>query len=141
MTEHVVPPPAARLEAGKPLRVWYGVLAGPTAWVLLGSLGWFVTGRACADGTPSWGSLSAGGVRVLLTGLALAALAAGALALVWSLRAWRELAARPSLTHAYGTGVAEYIAFAGVVISGAFLLAIVWSGLPAFMVSVCVGGL
>lgn len=139
MAEHVVAPPATRLESGRPVRVWYGIAAGPGAWVLLGTLDWFITGRACVDGDPSWGALSAGGVRALLAGVGVLALAATLVALAGSARAWRELSGPTSLTTAYGYGVAEYLAIAGVVISGVFLLAIVWTALPAVMVDICQG--
>jgi hypothetical protein len=137
--ERIVPTPAARLESGKPLRVWYGVLAAPMAWVLLSSLAWWIGARACADGNASWGPLSPAGVRGLLLGTAAAAMIGGVAGLTGSRRAWRTLSPRHKLNEAYAYGTAEYLATAGVFISAVFLLAIFWTALPAVMVDVCQG--
>jgi len=140
MAETTVPTPAARLEAGKPVRVWYGVAAAPTAWVLLSAIDWWITGRACADGNAGWGALSAGAVRFLLIALAAAGMAAGGLALAASLQAWRQTGAHAGdPTHAYGLGIGEYLAIAGFFISIVFLIAMFWTALPAVMVDVCQG--
>jgi hypothetical protein len=128
---------AARLEAGEPLRVWYGVVAGPTAWLVQASVYWLVSGRACADGTLAWGPLAPSAVRVLLIVIAAAALAAGWLALATSARIWRAISERASLSEAEGYGVAEYVALAGVLLSGVFLLAMVGTTLPVFIVDLC----
>ena len=138
--ERLVPIPAERLESGKPLRVWYGILAAPTAWVALSGLNWWIESRACADGTSGWGPLSSVGVRALLLGTGAAAIVAGALGLAGSRRAWKDLSPRPAITDAYAYGVAEYLAIAGVLISAVFLLAMVWTALTAVMVEVCEGG-
>jgi hypothetical protein len=140
MAEHVVPTPAARLESGKPARVWYGVAAAPTAWVLLSSIDWWITGRACADGAAGWGPLSPGAVRFLLIVLAAIAMGAGGLALASSLQAWRETSASAAdPRQAYGYGIGEYLAIVGFFMSAIFLVAMVWTALPALMVDVCQG--
>jgi hypothetical protein len=140
MAESTVPTPAARLESGKPMRVWYGVAGAPTAWVLLSSIDWWITGRACASNGAAWGPLSAGAVRALLLALAAAAMAAGALALWTSLRTWREFNGHPGdPTRAYGYGIGEYLSIVGFFMSVVFLIAIFWTALPAVMVDICQG--
>jgi hypothetical protein len=140
MAERTVPIPAARLESGKPVRVWYGVAAAPTAWVLLSSVDWWITGRACADGTPGWGALSGGAVRLVLILLAAVGMAAGGLALAASLQAWRDTSVHAGdPRHAHGMGIGEYLAIVGFFMSVVFLIAMFWTALPAVMVDVCQG--
>jgi hypothetical protein len=117
------------------------VIVAPGAWILLSSLDWYITGRACADGTAAWGPLPETGVRLLLLTAAVAAMAAGAWGLTGSLRTWRQVTDRTSLTRAYGYGLAEYLSIAGVVISFVFLLSMALTALPAVVVNICEAGL
>jgi hypothetical protein len=132
----------SQLESGKPARIWYGLLAPPLAWMIQSSIAWFIVGRTCADFDPSWGVLAAGGVRVLLGAIGVAAFIAAALALFGSLGAWRE-ASRPgedvSVTDAEGRRVPEYLSILGVLMSALFLLAIVWTTIPAVWLPMCEG--
>lgn len=133
MKERTLAPSAERLESGHPARLWYAVGGAPAAWVLQSSIAWFITGRACADGSAS------GTTRVLLLGVGLAALAAGGYAVLIALNAWRADTHSEDVLHAEGRGLIEYVAAAGFLVSSVFVLAIVWTALPAVMVDVCQG--
>ena len=43
------------------------------------------------------------------------------------------------MLHAEGRGLIDYVAAAGFLVSSVFVLAIVWTALPAVMVDVCQG--
>lgn len=137
--ERSAPTPTTRLEHGRPVSMWYGIVAGPAAWVLVSALAWWIDSRACVGGEAAWGALSGGGVRALIIALVAAAFVAAAAGLAAAVRAWRHTTDRTSLTEAYGYSVPEYLAIAGVFISSVFVLAVFWTGLPAVLVRVCEG--
>lgn len=137
MTEAWLVERTAHLEARRRVRLWYDIVGAPVVWALQAALLWFVESRACADGTRAWGPLGAGGVNAVFGVVTALAFAAAAYAFAGSWRAWQATDAAPQLTAVDGHGVHEYLAVAGVLISGVFLLAILWTGLPIVLVSAC----
>jgi hypothetical protein len=124
---------AQRLEAGHPARLWYAVAGAPVAWAAQSGIGWFVTGRACADGDAS------GATRAVLLAVGGAALLAGLYAVVIGRSAWRRTHGSEDVLRSEGRSVVEYVLAAGVLVSSVFILAIIWTMLPAVMVDVCQG--
>jgi len=133
MNEKPVALSAERLEAGQPVRLWYAVAGAPAAWILQSSLGWLITGRACADGQAS------AATRGLLLILGLTALAAGLYGALVGIAAWRRAHTGEDVLRTEGRTVVEYVVAAGVFVSAVFTLAIIWTTLPALMVDVCQG--
>jgi hypothetical protein len=125
-----VDPSARRLAAG--------LLAAPAAWTMNELLGWFISAQACADGGPAWGPLGPAGVRAAIGIVGVAALTVAAGGAVAAARQWRRLSADPRLASVQAFDSREFLAVAGVIVSGAFAGGIVLFTLPAVLVGVCV---
>jgi hypothetical protein len=121
-----------------PPAIWAGIAAAPLAWAAQGLIGWWVSSRVCADGTPQWGSWSAATVRLTLVSLSAAALL---VALVGAAAAYRAFRARRQPGRSTEAFTGEYrlgfMAMAGVLISSIFAVAIVLAGIAVGTVSVC----
>lgn len=121
-----------------PRAVWVGMTAAPLAWSAQLWLGWWIAGSTCADGTPEWGTLSAGAIRGLQLAIAAVALAAAGAGLTFGWREWqRSSPDAPHLTSIRGEHRIGFMAAAGVLVSGLFLFGIVLTGVATSVVSVC----
>lgn len=130
--ESAVPPAAVR----SPAALWLAVVGAPAVWAAQGLLGWFIETQACAGGT-TW-PLSSSGVKGIELAISAAAFATAALAFWVGLRHWRV----SSDTGIYGVHGRERHAFLAAVawmVSGIFMLAIVWAALSVAMLPVCEG--
>lgn len=116
-------------------RLAFAVLAPPAMWSAQGLLGWFFASHACDRGGPSWGPLSAGGVRMLLLFMSLAALAVSLAALFTGYRGWKRLTAAGAGDRLRES--AEFLAIAGVMAGTALSIGIFWATLPSLLVHVC----
>jgi len=138
-------------------RLWFGFVGAALAWLVHGFLSVVISASACRSGYYEWTWISAGGLQALLGLLTLVllviALAAGAVSF-WN---WRRLAAyraqqppesrsdspferqpeRRELLHAEGRRREEFMALGGVFVSTAFVLGILWAGLPLILVDIC----
>jgi hypothetical protein len=124
--------------APTPPGVWLGLLAAPLAWSVQLGVGWWISGGTCADGTPEWGPLGAGAVRVIQVLVAVAALAAATAGLSCAWGAWRRYSPETArLTAMQGEQRIGFMAGAGVLVSGLFTFAIVLTGIGVATVSVC----
>jgi hypothetical protein len=54
-----------------------------------------------------------------------------------SFQNWRNLSARRDLIHAEGRRREEFMALGGVFVSTAFVLGIIWGGIPLILINVC----
>lgn len=108
--------------------------AGVIAWATHGLLSVVISSELCSENS---GSISAGGVRLILAILTLGLLLLCAAGLSTSYRSWRALTAEPDLLHASASGRPEYMALLGVVVNSVFLLALLWAGLPLILLDVC----
>jgi hypothetical protein len=111
-------------------RVWLSVVTGPLLWSAQGLLGWWISGRACNDGVADWGPLSASGIRTLLMAIGIVALGATAAA---GLAA--RSAGRPIVTE--GRDPLQFISTAGVYITAAFTVGILWAIAASATLPVC----
>jgi hypothetical protein len=105
-----------------PARLWFGVSAAAVAWVLENMLG------------PVISSLRGDAVRLLLAAVTVALLAVAVTAGVVSYQNWRRLSDQRSISASEGRNRAEFMALAGVFVSTVFVVGIVWSGIPLFMI-------
>jgi hypothetical protein len=111
---------------------WFAVLAGPSAW----SVGFIVNYNvsdlgACAPGSPHF--LASGGFRPVIVVASALAAAVALVALVVSYRCWRRLRGRDPTTGER----ASWLAVAGMMSNGLFLLMILGSFLPLAFFSQC----
>jgi uncharacterized membrane protein len=118
-------------------RLWFGFVAAALAWLIQGFLSVVISASACQNGAYQWRWISEGGVRVLLAVITIALLAVAVAALVVSFRNWRGLSTRRELTHAEGKRREEFMALGGVFASAAFVIGIIWGGIPLILISIC----
>lgn len=109
-----------------PTRLWFGLLAAPSAWVFQGLAGWFFGARIC-------GQSSIGTVRAAVGAIGALAVAWSLVSLSVSLGTWREVrdAGRSPEDR---TG---FMAFSGVFVSTAFAVGTFWAALNAIFIDVC----
>jgi len=111
---------------------WFSVLAGPAAWSaqLFISYNLADTG-SCAPASPHF--LASGGYRPFIALTSGLAAAVTLLALVVSYRCWRRLRGNDPTTG----NRASWLAIAGIMVNGLFLLMILGSFLPLAFISQC----
>jgi hypothetical protein len=122
------PPPTRR--AGAPGALWFGLFGAPAAWALQLMASYALTAHACFPGATPLASPAAGGswTAALLVGVAAlaASLAAGATA--WG--SWRS-------THVGPERRTRFMALAGLLLSGIFLLGVLMNAIPLFLAPSC----
>jgi hypothetical protein len=119
-------------------RLWFGACAGAAAWATDGFTCFLISTQACADGNGNWGSLSAAEVRLLLGVITLVLLAVAVIGGLMSLRNWRSLSEQRNLAEAEGQGREAFMALVGVFVSAAFVVGIIWAGIPLILIDVCI---
>jgi hypothetical protein len=121
-------------------RLWYGFSAAPLAWGLQGIVGVIVSAEFCPAGLPSWEMLGQNGVRLLLglitAGLLAVAISGGVVAF----RNWQALAGPRSFFRAEAPSREVFMSVGGILISAAFTVGLLWSGIPLIMVEQCLRG-
>jgi hypothetical protein len=121
-----------RLPRGRAL--WFGVLAAPLAWLLHLLASYGLAALTCATGWPFFTIAGLRGVQGLMALLTLAALAV-ILAAAWAsfqhLRAWSP--ADPW----HGTHLPQWMAYSGLLLSGMFFIAVLFTGIADIVVTQC----
>ena len=120
--------------------LWFGLLAGPLAWIAQELVGYALSARSCGAGGPRPFAIAQGlGVaELVVSGAALVVVIAG---LITAASAWRRAdrhrsaAAEPGLEAAEGR--AQFMAVAGMLASGLFLIAILMNAAGYFLVPPC----
>ncbi len=112
---------------------WFALFGAPAAWALQGVIVWLVEARACHSTLASGDALPAG-VRASGIGLAIVAGAVAVAALLTGVdgarhgRGLLDVRTRP-----------DFLAVAGVLVSAAFLIAILLTGYASAMLDLCRG--
>lgn len=119
-------------------RLWFGMCAGAVAWAIQGFTCFLISTQACKNGLGNLGSIPPGGVRILLGVISLILLAAAVAGGMTSFRNWREVSEHRHLTEAEGRGREAFMSLLGVFVSVAFVVGIIWAGLPAILIDVCI---
>ena len=118
----------------------FSIIGGPMVWVAHFLTVYIFTAIACARGFFHADLLGVGVVPLVggLATLAAAALIVDAFVVSW--RRWRGGGAPPALPPHDQTGVASrrrFMAFSGMLLCGASLIATVWEALPVVFFSSC----
>lgn len=109
--------------------LWFGVLAGPAAWLLHLNVSYALVRYVCASGA---------GWLLHLATLAMVALAAAGG--IVALRSWRKVG-EPKMTGGGGTlGRTRFMSIGGLALSAFFLFVILMAWLPDLILSPCEGG-
>lgn len=121
--------------------LWFGLFGAPAAWSIQLLVNYPLAAHSCYPkgvplNEPTFGGLWTALIAVNLL-MMLTTLAAGAAAIV----IWRNARDRSSGSHdpvlESGVERVRYMAYAGMLVSGLFLLAVLMSALPLFIVPVC----
>ena len=118
-------------------RLWVGVLAAPSAWVLAEAVGYWLAARSCepgVHGVPLGGTAYPAVTQVIVAVVALAAALTG---LVVSVSNWWALHPQPTRGEQAEWGRAHFMAFGGVLLSALFIGGIILFGLAPFFVNSC----
>lgn len=120
-------------------RLWFGTCAAAAAFAAQEFICFQIAIQSCKDGhLGTWGTLSPGGVRWVLGGISCLLFLVALAGAVISLRNWRAVSERRRLSEAEGYGREAFMALAGIFISVAFLVGIVWLGIPMLVLNTCV---
>ena len=121
--------------------LWFGLFGAPAAWSMQLMVNYALTAHGCYPGsepraTPDFGGLSTLVLVISVAALTVAAAAGGA---AW--RSWRASRTEHPGDHAYpletGAGRTRFMALAGLLLSGLFLLGVVMATIPLFFVPPC----
>jgi len=107
------------------------MLAGLIAWAVQFTAIYGVTSTLCGRG---WADATLLGLEVVpmtILSATLVTLAATAVALIWSIRNYRQVKHQPVAV------VDDFVSHAAVLINGLSLVVILWHGIPAFILPAC----
>jgi hypothetical protein len=121
--------------------IWFAIFGAPAAWSIQILVNYPIAAHFCYPGRAPLSKSDVGGVWAVLIAvnvlMLLVALAAGAT----GISRWRTARARDAGPHdpvlESGTGIVRFMAYSGILVSGLFVIAIIMSALPLFIVPVC----
>jgi hypothetical protein len=120
--------------------LWFGLTAAAAAWALNLWGSYTISGLICVS---QGGRIVAGPAmlsRTLLAVVALCLLAVSIAAGIASYRNFRETANNSHLLEAEGDERREFMALAGVLVSTALGVGIMWACIPLLLVNICLRG-
>ncbi|HEX4683533.1 MAG TPA: hypothetical protein VH277_12525 [Gemmatimonadaceae bacterium] len=118
-------------------RLWVGVLAAPTAWLIMEMVGYYLAARSCEPATSGVPMAGTAHPRVTQVVIDVIALIIGIMGLAIALKSWRALQPQPDRDSSPEWGRAHFMAFVGVLTSVLFLGGIFMFGIPPFLVNAC----
>lgn len=128
--------PPNRLPQG---RLWFGTVAGAVTFSLQEFVCFQIAIQACKDShLGAWGALDAAGVRWILGGISIFLLLITIWGGVVSLKNWRIVSEQRRLVHAEGLNRESYMALVGIFLNAAFVIGIIWTGIPMAILNTCV---
>jgi hypothetical protein len=118
--------------------LWYGILAAPAAFGIQEILDWLISSGACPSGNPAdiGGTPLFTDARAILWGIGAGALVIAAVALRIGIGAWRQ-SQDPSFLSIRARVRTDYQAAAAMLVSGVFLIAILWQTAGVFVLPQC----
>jgi hypothetical protein len=114
--------------------LWYGVLAGPVGWGVHLLVSYALTALTCDRGWPGFTLFGLSGGHVILLAFTLVVELLIVIAGITAHHEWSVLKRQAGWR---GTGFARWMAFAGMVLSGFFFVAVLYAGLPALVLQSC----
>ena len=124
-----------RQESRGTLVLWFGMFAGPAAWVLHLMLGYMTEDIiACTAGSSTQGEILGFGVRPVVIAIHVVLISVTLLALVVSITAWRRLRASDDRDR---EGRPAWMALVGILDSVLFALIIAAGFVPPLVLDVC----
>lgn len=146
MTTPTAPTPAAvhaapHRGAARAGALWFGLFGAPLAWSLQLMVAYALAAHSCFPARAPLSRPTLGALDGIELALGAAALAVAAAAGVTALRSWR--ATRGELGHETGAmlevgeGRTHFMAFAGVMTSALFLLAVLLNGASVLLLPAC----
>lgn len=125
--------------------LWFGIFGAPVFWSLQLLVIYAMIAHGCLPGPDTASGLNPAilqNLSLIVTTVAIA----GSLAAAWaSFSAWRGTHHEPAASHTVshismmesGEGRTRFMAFAGILMSGVFLLAVLFTGLPLLILPAC----
>jgi hypothetical protein len=133
-------PSRLRRSAALPALI-YGLAAAPIAWISEQLVSFEVAQRACFPKTTPLDAPAFGGIHLLQSAAILIAVITCASALAVAVLAWRHTRAEHDgggqTLLAIGEGRSRFMAFAGILTSAGFLVAVLFSTAAVFTVPAC----
>lgn len=120
-----------------PRSLWFGTAGAAVAWALHGVVCEVISAEACRNNIGSLGLLSPLGVRWLLAAITLAFLAISVAGGIVSFRNWRHVTETRDLMHAEAPQREQFMSLGGIFLSAAFVVGIIWAGLPLIFLDIC----
>ena len=133
--------PAPRRDIVATRVLWFGIFGAPAAWALQTIVNYSLVSHFCFPdamprGTPTFGALRTTGIVVSIIVIVVVLLA-----MVTALRSWHATRHGHDAEHhellEVGEGRARFMAFAGVLLSGVFLFAVLMNALPLITNAMC----
>jgi len=119
-------------------RLWFGTLAAAAAWALHGFICFLISANACQNGLGRLGPLKGSELRVLLGVITIVLLGVAVTGGMTSFRNWRAVCEQRSLTHTEALNREAFMALVGVFLSIAFVVGIIWAGIPLILINLCI---
>lgn len=119
-------------------RLWFGTVAAAAAWALHGFTCFLISANACQNGAGRLGPLRGSELRVLLGVITIVLLGIAVTGGMTSLRNFRAVRQQRSLTHAEALNREAFMSLTGVFLSIAFVVGIIWAGIPLILINLCI---
>lgn len=119
-------------------RLWFGALAGASGWAVHSLICTTIASKACLDSESGWNGMTFLEIRMLLGILTVlfASVVAGA-GLV-SYQNWKTMSPLARGTRSAPPDRKAFMGIAGMCISAATLIGVLWAGLPPVLIDLCV---
>jgi hypothetical protein len=133
--------PAPARDKAPVTALFFGLMAAPLAWSLQSIGGYAISSEACYPGDTPRLTPMFNGLTSLLLGINFAALLIEALALIIAYRSWaatrHEQGGTPQHLIERGEGRTRFLAMWGILVSGAFIIATLFSTTALMLSPVC----
>lgn len=118
--------------------LWLGVTAGAAAWATHGLTVILVCSQACKfGGAGTWFGLPPLGVRWVLGVVTLVLLSVALVGGITAFRSWRVFHGEAALREDQAQSRTDFMALTGLLASAAFVVGILWAGIPVIFTSLC----
>lgn len=114
-----------------------GFLLAPVVWFLYFVIVYALQGAGCAVGLDRATILGVSALQFLLVLATLAAVAAIAVAGLWSFRAWQRLLEELEDEERQAHGHTTFLSYGALLHAGLFLVATLWIGAPILLLDAC----